>query len=162
MYIVSEGTAVVSNQGGQQLATLRRGDFFGDLALLNNKPRAANVSAASMSGSTTSGVVVSTKCLKLRRDDFMKLVAGDLDRRTAPMAGADTGAELVGLAKSEEMDRIIKASPLNVQLKVALSAAKLRSLELKCCELKVATLEAKKKGACVRTCLAAALLHRPA
>jgi CRP-like cAMP-binding protein len=85
MYIVSEGTAVVSNQGGQQLATLRRGDFFGDLALLNNKPRAANVSAASMSGSTTSGVVVSTKCLKLRRDDFMKLVAGDLDRRTAPI-----------------------------------------------------------------------------
>jgi CRP-like cAMP-binding protein len=85
MYIVSEGSAMVSNQAGQQLATLRRGDFFGDLALLNNKPRAANVFAASMSGSTKSGVVVSTKCLKLRREDFMKLVAGDLDRRTAPI-----------------------------------------------------------------------------
>lgn len=85
MYIVSEGTAVVSNQAGQQLATLRRGDFFGDLALLNNKPRAANVNAVLMSGSTKSADVVSTKCLKLRRDDFMKLVAGDLDRRTAPI-----------------------------------------------------------------------------
>ena len=76
MYIVSDGVAVVSNHGGAQMVQLRRGDFFGDVALLNDKPRMANVSAAS-------GSHVSAKCLKLRRGDFMKLVVGDLDRGTA-------------------------------------------------------------------------------
>lgn len=80
MYIISEGAAVVSTQAGQQLAQLRRGDFFGELALLNDKPRAANVTAAAMSGSAKTNLVVATKCLQLSREDFERLVAGELDR----------------------------------------------------------------------------------
>lgn len=38
--------------------------------------------------------------------------------------------------ESAEMQAIIKASPLETQLRVAVSAAKLKALELKCSQLK--------------------------
>ena len=71
MYIVSSGAVDVSSQDGEELARLEEGDFFGEIALLNDAPRSANVDAA--------WDVISTKCLKFMRADFEKLVAGELE-----------------------------------------------------------------------------------
>jgi cAMP-dependent protein kinase regulator len=43
-YIIEDGTAV-ANKGGAQVMTYSPGDYFGELALLRNQPRAATVTA---------------------------------------------------------------------------------------------------------------------
>jgi len=44
MYVVLAGTVVVRD-GDKELATLSRGDMFGEMALINNEPRSATVVA---------------------------------------------------------------------------------------------------------------------
>eukprot|EP00928_Gymnodinium_smaydae_P034477 TRINITY_DN24415_c0_g1_i1.p1 TRINITY_DN24415_c0_g1~~TRINITY_DN24415_c0_g1_i1.p1 ORF type:complete len:406 (+),score=132.02 TRINITY_DN24415_c0_g1_i1:92-1309(+) len=45
-YILEEGSAVAT-KGGEEVMTYNRGDYFGELALIQNKPRAATVVAKS-------------------------------------------------------------------------------------------------------------------
>jgi cAMP-dependent protein kinase regulator len=72
MYFVLEGEVVVTkdmkNGHSKELKTYSKGGYFGELALLNNTPRAASVVASS-------GAV---KVLNLDRKTFMRLV-GPLD-----------------------------------------------------------------------------------
>jgi voltage-gated potassium channel len=43
MFFISEGTVEVTTRDGTAIATLGEGDFFGEIALLLNRPRAASV-----------------------------------------------------------------------------------------------------------------------
>ena len=48
MYIILEGLVEISLSEGQQkiiLATVQKGNFFGEISLFNNRPRSANVDA---------------------------------------------------------------------------------------------------------------------
>src|SRR5262249_7575488 len=64
MYVISRGEVDVLNANGQLLNTLTTGDFFGELALLHSKPRAATIRAR-------------TNCdlFVLDREDFNKALA---------------------------------------------------------------------------------------
>lgn len=72
MYFVLEGEVVVTkdmkNGLSKELKTYSKGEYFGELALLNNTPRAASVIARSDR----------VKVLNLDRKTFMRLV-GPLD-----------------------------------------------------------------------------------
>jgi CRP/FNR family cyclic AMP-dependent transcriptional regulator len=61
-YVILDGQALVKRKG-KTVAKLGRGSFFGELALLDNQPRSADVIAAEP-----------TKCLVLLRWNFWSLV----------------------------------------------------------------------------------------
>eukprot|EP00249_Psilotum_nudum_P013281 c24256_g1_i5 orf=316-1020(-) len=65
-YLLEEGEAE-ARAGGKIVMKYTRGDFFGELALLNNKPRAATVSATTQ-----------CKCVSIDRASFKRLL-GKLD-----------------------------------------------------------------------------------
>ncbi|MCO5595859.1 hypothetical protein L7F22_049910 [Adiantum nelumboides] len=65
-YLLEEGEAE-AKKGGKVLMRYKRGDYFGELALLNNKPRAATVCAATK-----------CKCASIDRQSFKRL-CGKLD-----------------------------------------------------------------------------------
>ncbi|KAI7697599.1 cAMP-dependent protein kinase regulatory subunit [Sarcoptes scabiei] len=72
-YIIEEGTAVVlqrrsSDAPEEEVGRLGRSDYFGEIALLFNRPRAATVKAQG-----------SLKCLKLDRDCFERLLGPCVD-----------------------------------------------------------------------------------
>lgn len=64
-YMIAEGEVEVS-QDGRPLRTLRAGDFFGELALLEETPRTATVTARTQ-----------TRCLQLPRWHFRPLLQGN-------------------------------------------------------------------------------------
>jgi small-conductance mechanosensitive channel/CRP-like cAMP-binding protein len=47
LYIVASGECVVRTEAGRELARVREGDFFGEMALLTGEPRSATVAASS-------------------------------------------------------------------------------------------------------------------
>jgi len=64
-YLIIEGKAAVSKKG-KALAKLGKGNFFGEMALLDNQPRSADVSAEE-----------NTRCLVLSAPTFWSLVSSD-------------------------------------------------------------------------------------
>lgn len=60
--VLVEGSAAV-DQGGSQVATLRAGDFLGEIALVDGKPRNATVTA-----------IEPIRAFEIRRDDFSALM----------------------------------------------------------------------------------------
>ena len=79
LFIVAAGAVkvVVPSEGGDEaiLATLRRGDFFGELALLDGAPRSASAVA-----------LEATETLALPRDQFRVLVGSEPAIRDALLA----------------------------------------------------------------------------
>jgi CRP-like cAMP-binding protein len=79
LFIVASGAVkvVVPSEDGEEaiLATLRRGDFLGELALLDGAPRSASAVA-----------LESTEALALPRDQFRALVANEPAIRDALLA----------------------------------------------------------------------------
>lgn len=72
-YIIEEGTAVVLQRRApdapeEEVGRLQRSDYFGEIALLFNRPRAATVTAQGP-----------LKCLKLDRDCFERLLGPCVD-----------------------------------------------------------------------------------
>ena len=67
MYLIIDGEVVMSmaSRAGQEivLATMRRGDFFGELAMLDGSPRSA-----------TANIMRHTKLLRLQSEDFTDLL----------------------------------------------------------------------------------------
>lgn len=76
LHIVADGRIkiVLSSEEGDEaiIASLRRGDFFGELALLDGSPR-----------STTATAVEPTETLALPRDEFQRLLTDDAHLVTA-------------------------------------------------------------------------------
>ena len=58
-FMISDGAVNIS-RGGTQLNTLKAGDFFGEMALLDNHRRSATVTASQ-----------DTTCLAMMRSDFL-------------------------------------------------------------------------------------------
>lgn len=83
---IEEGEAEVQ-RGGERLATLGPGDFFGEIALLNNVPRTATVTALDTGGTLYS----------LTRDDFVPAVTGSASSNAA--AEGVVGARLASLTR---------------------------------------------------------------
>jgi CRP-like cAMP-binding protein len=79
LFVVASGAVkvVVPSEDGEEaiLATLRRGDFLGELALLDGAPRSASAVA-----------LEATEALALPRDQFLALVATEPAIRDALMA----------------------------------------------------------------------------
>ncbi|HWH24224.1 MAG TPA: cyclic nucleotide-binding domain-containing protein [Candidatus Limnocylindria bacterium] len=65
LYIILEGSARVV-RGGEELATLGRGDFFGELSVIDQQPRLASVQAAQ-----------EMTCLALASWDLLELLKSD-------------------------------------------------------------------------------------
>ena len=66
LFIVLDGAVAVSRRG-QKLADLHPGSFFGEMGLIDDSPRSADVTATRPS-----------KVLALRRDDFHDLLHKEL------------------------------------------------------------------------------------
>lgn len=65
MYIIrSGGVSVYTSAGEKPVAELKRGDFFGEMALLSNSPRNATITAN-----------LTTTLFKLKKKDFLGLVS---------------------------------------------------------------------------------------
>ena len=65
VFVLLEGNARVV-RGGRTVARLSPGDFFGEIAVLDRRPRTADVVAASP-----------VKCLVLHRDDLRDILAAE-------------------------------------------------------------------------------------
>jgi CRP-like cAMP-binding protein len=76
-FVIGEGTASVT-VGGDQRATLGPGDYFGEIALLRDVPRTAEVVA------TTDGLLY-----VLAREDFLGAVTGNVRSAQAAQTVAD-------------------------------------------------------------------------
>ena len=104
LFVIQRGrvkVSIVSEDGREViLSTLREGDFFGDMALLDSKPRSANVTA-----------MEETELLMLRRSDFLRLIQGIPQiaiKLLAVLAGRlrKTDRKIEGLALSDVTGRI--------------------------------------------------------
>lgn len=77
MYFVTVGQVAVIDGGGAKLALLGSGEFFGEVALLEDRPRTATVRAKGY-----------CHLLQLRRRDFQRLMAGSETFRDAIQGAA--------------------------------------------------------------------------
>ncbi len=104
LFVIQRGrvkVSIVSEDGREViLSTLGEGDFFGDMSLLDSKPRSANVTATE-----------ETELLMLRRGDFLHLIKNIPQiaiKLLAVLAGRlrKTDRKIEGLALSDVTGRI--------------------------------------------------------
>jgi CRP/FNR family cyclic AMP-dependent transcriptional regulator len=67
-FLIKDGSVEVLAKDGTHLSTLKRGEYFGDMALLDGRPRSATVRALD-----------ATTCLVMSRWDFMAEVRHNPD-----------------------------------------------------------------------------------
>ena len=67
MFIIVKGEVDLSNRAKGNIKTMRRGEFFGEMALLNNAPRTATITA-----------VTEVKCISLNRSDIFENLGEEL------------------------------------------------------------------------------------
>jgi uncharacterized membrane protein len=83
MYLILDGEVVMSvaTRAGEEvvLATMRRGDFFGELAMLDGSPRSA-----------TANIMRPTKLLRLQFEDFFELLGRQPKLAVAMLASIGT------------------------------------------------------------------------
>jgi uncharacterized membrane protein len=83
MFLILDGEVVMSmaSRAGQEvvLATMRRGDFFGELAMLDGSPRSA-----------TANIMRPTKLLRLQSEDFIDLLGRQPKLAVAMLASIAT------------------------------------------------------------------------
>lgn len=104
MYIISSGSVVISDENsGEILAELHKGDFFGDIALLNEIPRSATAKATT-----------TTTLFGLFHPDFLDLVARE------PRLGSKV---LLALAEAAGQ-RLIRSNEEVVALRRQLTACR--------------------------------------
>jgi CRP-like cAMP-binding protein len=75
LFVLLDGAARVV-RGGRTVARLGPGDFFGEIAVLDRRPRTATVIATSP-----------VRCLTLHRDDLREVIAGEPDVAWALLEG---------------------------------------------------------------------------
>ena len=73
-FLINSGEVEVA-RGGAHLATLRAGQFFGEMALFDNYRRSATVTAKS-----------ATECVAMLRSDFVAEVRGNADLAVAMLS----------------------------------------------------------------------------
>lgn len=67
LYIIEQGDVQVSTKQKGNISTMMRADYFGEMALLNNAPRTATITA-----------INEVKCITLNRDDVFEHLGEDL------------------------------------------------------------------------------------
>ena len=92
-FILLEGEADVRRRG-RKVSTLREGDFFGEIALLQDVPRTATVRADT-----------DARLYALERDDFLAVVTGNSLVRTHADAVAGERVESNAAAAERAADR---------------------------------------------------------
>jgi CRP-like cAMP-binding protein len=75
LFVLLDGSARVV-RGGRTVARLGSGDFFGEIAVLDRRPRTASVIATSP-----------LRCLTLHRDDLREVIAGEPEVAWALLGG---------------------------------------------------------------------------
>jgi CRP-like cAMP-binding protein len=75
LFVLLDGSARVA-RGGRTVARLGSGDFFGEIAVLDRRPRTASVIATSP-----------LRCLTLHRDDLREVIAGEPEVAWALLGG---------------------------------------------------------------------------
>jgi CRP-like cAMP-binding protein len=75
LFVLLDGSARVV-RGGRTVARLGSGDFFGEIAVLDRRPRTASVVATSP-----------VRCLTLHRDDLREVITGEPEVAWALLGG---------------------------------------------------------------------------
>jgi CRP-like cAMP-binding protein len=108
MFIISEGRVVVTKKvAGSDvfLATLERGDFFGEMALLDSQPR--NATCAAVERTRLIAIKSGELLMKLRRDPTFALEMLQTMSRRLRLLNEQVGALLLSEAESaEELARL--------------------------------------------------------
>ena len=108
MFVIRSGGAVVHRRGTGEIARLAKGDFFGEMSVLESLPRDADVVAQ---GATTVLVLGSGALLmRLRRDTVVRARAAPVAQRARPRH--ERAARTVILRAAEE--RMVVVSDLHL------------------------------------------------
>ncbi len=130
VYLIRSGRIQIARTVGNNprvLATLTEGDFFGEMALISDRPRSAQATAIEDS---TVIVLSSENFFRLLRTDFDMSVRimeqltsrlADTDRRLEVLLFADATTRLVKMLESEELDTVpLSLSQVSYELAIPL------------------------------------------
>jgi CRP-like cAMP-binding protein len=134
VYLIRSGKIQICRTVGNNprvLATLTAGDFFGEMALISDRPRSAQANAIEDS---TVIVLSAESFFRMLRTDFdmsMRIMEqltsrlAETDRRLEVLLFADATTRLVKMLESEEMDTVpLSLSQVSYELGVPLERIK--------------------------------------